>query len=169
MQSKLIVPALGNFKVKSNGFFADEFVEVGKPSAYDMFFKSYTSVEEFVFHLRHTAYGAAMIGSAFLPIGLYLGVGIATCIYVAEKFSPNNSYDEQQHNTHLKNVASEIFSSIVQLLVDLVTLPLTLLVMITRGIATAVDYFSSLYNDGEQENNYAQDFNGQLGNDFRPF
>lgn len=134
---EIVVPALDTHSVVELGLFNDK---VAKKSStekdiFGRLITPYASVDEFAFELRHTASGAfGAVGYIGTLIGSLLAVGTAVGLELGSEFS-----EDLDTKATCVLYAQLILQSLIQFLADVVTLPLSLISLIFRSIATAID------------------------------
>lgn len=140
MELDLIVTGLGRHKVfKYDRFFFNTkaLKEKDFPSISQMFFKPYGSGLEFGCDAFHTT-SPLLFGlfSALNPANIIIIPMVLTSIALV-RFEMSE-YSEEDKDFNL-DMATSVISYLTQLLVDIVTLPLNLLVMMTRGVSTGIN------------------------------
>lgn len=131
----------GSAKVIKNHFSDDDVNWRTPRTLTQMFFQPYESKEEFIYCARHTLVPLAQLGLALMnPIILItvpaVMVGISTLCNVVSSIS--NLCGNKVAEKKFLSVAEGFMRDLCQMIIDLVVLPLSLLVMVTRGVSTAV-------------------------------
>ncbi|RUR20668.1 hypothetical protein ELY21_00865 [Legionella sp. km535] len=142
MAGKLSISFLtGSDHVIQNRLNSDIVIPRKRRTVDQMFFQPYESKEEFVFCARHTFLPIAMIGLAILdPAVLITTPAVIGAIIIGSAvLSGIHELVGDEHNaSYFFNVAKHIFNDLCQAVLDLVVLPLSLLVMTTRGASTGL-------------------------------
>lgn len=131
----------GKAVVEENYFFSDrlKFKKEGY-SLSQFFFKPYDS-KEFVHCARHTFSPLFLVGlGVILPTSLLLlplavAAAIAVTFLISEVMHHMNMY---RTSDLFLNISNEVLSQSIQTVIDLVVLPVSLIVLATRGISTAL-------------------------------
>lgn len=106
-----------------------------------MFFQPYESKKEFIYCARHTFLPMAMIGLAvFNPIAVltvpFIILGLAAvCAAIGGITTLGGNEDSA---SVFFDMAEHLITDLCQALIDLVVVPLSALVMLTRGISTGL-------------------------------
>lgn len=145
MKDKLMISYLtGSAKAIENNAFNDVLEARPRYSISQMFFKPYESTQEFIFCARHTLIPLAIVGlMACFPIvpivALFFPVWAASCLALSA-IAAGISYlcDSKRFTKYYTDVFFTCLENTCQTLIDIALLPISLAIMTTRGISTAL-------------------------------
>ncbi|CEK10888.1 hypothetical protein [Legionella hackeliae] len=131
----------GSKKVVANRITHDIVEPQKRRSVGQMFFQPYESSKEFIFCARHTFMPAALIGLAILdPVGVAIApiiiTGLAAGFLLVGSLAACAGWESA--STDCFDHACNLINSMCQAIINMVVLPLSALVMLTRGISTGL-------------------------------
>lgn len=131
----------GSAKAIRNRLNSDDTIESEPRTVGQMFFQPYESKEEFIYCARHTFLPMPMIGLAVLDPTVLIAVpviigGLITVCAVMGQISKlrGNEYVA----SYFLDTAEYLIKDLCQALIDLLVLPLSAFVMLSRGISTGL-------------------------------
>lgn len=131
---------LGGQEVLHNHWYGDDTKTRPRRTVGQMFFQPYESKKEFIFCARHTIAPALLLGIimlkplAIIPLLLITGIGVG--LWGLSGVSSGLIFNVGA--SFALDVVESVTKSLCQSLIDLVILPLSSLVMLTRGISTGL-------------------------------
>jgi hypothetical protein len=142
MSTELTIAYLtGSAKVTANHAYSDELIWRNRRTVGQMFFQPYESKEEFIFCARHTFTPMILIGMNLLYPSSLLGAPVLLGItaVVGAIGGLLNLCGNKSGASTCFDMATDLIKDLCQGLIDLVVLPLSLLVMLTRGVSTGLE------------------------------
>lgn len=158
----------GTAKVTENNLLTDKLKHDARPerSTSQMFFQPYESQKEFIYCARKTALpltaGLILYFLPALALNIALGIGILTLGLYAIS-SIQRTFGDESGSLNTLNWAEEATSLCCQAAVDVLVLPASILIMLTRGISTGLkeaniyDFDNSAVNEIEDQEAQARE------------
>lgn len=129
----------GTAKVIRNSFSDDEVVWRTRRSVKQMFFQPYESAEEFVSCARHTSFAMITLGLMILDPILIVAVPVAIttaslgCVITA---GISKLCGSKGATSFFLDMAEYLMKDLIQAVIDIVVLPLSAVMMLTRGTSS---------------------------------
>lgn len=143
---------LGGQEVLQNHWYGDDTRARPRRTIGQMFFQPYESEQEFVFCARHTITPALLLGIILLKpltiMPLLLITGICAGLLVLSGASSGLGFKVAA--SFAFEIVESITKDLCQALIDLVLLPLSSLIMLTRGVSTGLKA-TGVYNFDAEE------------------
>ena len=131
----------GSLKITQNNFFNDIGTNRSPRTIDQMLFQPYESKEEFISCALHTFTPIATIGLAILQPSIIITTPVLLGCLTAAAFAVSGTaalVDQEQTAATVYRFAMNLVVDICQSIIDLVVLPLTALIMLTRGVSTSL-------------------------------
>lgn len=129
----------GSAKVTKNHLFSDDIVWRKARTIKQMFFQPYESKEEYIYCARYTLQPMILIGISLIPpMSVFVPTLMLKLSVACSVLGVIISRNENGTNFFL-DTAERFLSDICQMYINLLVLPLSLLIMLTRGISTGLE------------------------------
>lgn len=127
--------------VLRNDFFKDDVSQMAKRrTAKGMFFQPYSNRQEFIMNCRHVVMPSMLVpGLIINPISATIVLTVAGAI--AGLAALTRRCVGQSSNSFLYQASTAIVNDFCQSVIDLCVLPLSALILLTRGVSTLIKAF----------------------------
>lgn len=144
----------GSKRAIKNHLFSDELIDQERRTVGQMFFQPYESKKEFIYCARHTI---LPVGYIALTAALSPNVMIPTLIAfpfailgLSAMYALLGKVEQSRGDEDSAAICYNQAITLCQLLLDLVVLPLSALIMLTRGVSTGL-HATGIFNAHEEQ------------------